>query len=81
MPDQEEMFAGTQIKFKWSSIYHLIRKYFEDNLDPLEQILLADYHGEFMHDFIPTNEKFFRRFDLTGVCSDIVDMSIKKSSF
>ena len=58
VPDQEAMFAGTQIKFTWSSIYELIEKYFVGNLDPLEQVLLADYHGKLMYDFIPTNEKF-----------------------
>jgi len=52
------MFAGSQIKFAWSSIYQLVKIYFDNNLDPLEQVLLADYHGKLMYDFIPTNEKF-----------------------
>ncbi|HXX95982.1 MAG TPA: asparagine synthase C-terminal domain-containing protein [Candidatus Bathyarchaeia archaeon] len=81
VPDQEAMFAGTQIKFTWSSIYELIKKYFVSNLDPLEQVLLADYHGKLMYDFIPTNEKFFKHFNISGVapllCNQIIDIAMK----
>jgi asparagine synthase (glutamine-hydrolysing) len=81
VPDQEAMFAGTQIKFTWSSIYELIEKYFVGNLDPLEQVLLADYHGKLMYDFIPTNEKFFKHFNISGMapllCNQIIDTAMK----
>lgn len=81
VPDQEDMFAGTQIKFTWSSIYQLIRKYFDNNLDPLEQVLLADYHGKLMYDFIPSNENFFKHFNITGIApllgSQVIDMAMK----
>jgi asparagine synthase (glutamine-hydrolysing) len=81
VPDQEAMFAGTQIKFTWPSIYELIKKYFVSNLDPLEQVLLADYHGKLMYDFIPTNEKFFKHFNISGVapllCNQIIDIAMK----
>jgi hypothetical protein len=43
MPDEEDMFAGTQIKFTWSSIYDQIKPYFDNELDKLEHVLLADY--------------------------------------
>jgi asparagine synthase (glutamine-hydrolysing) len=81
VPDQEDMFAGTKIKFTWSSIYQLIKKYFDSNLDPLEQVLLADYHGKLMYDFIPTNENFFKHFNITGMapllCNQIIDIAMK----
>jgi asparagine synthase (glutamine-hydrolysing) len=81
VPDQEDMFAETQIKFAWSSIYQLFKIYFDNNLDPLEQVLLADYHGKLMYDFIPTNEKFFKHFNIDGtaplLCSQIIDLSMK----
>jgi asparagine synthase (glutamine-hydrolysing) len=81
VPDQEAMFAGTQIKFTWSSIYQLIKKYFDNNLDPLEQVLLADYHGKLMYDFIPANENFFKHFNITGMapllCNQIIDLAMK----
>jgi asparagine synthase (glutamine-hydrolysing) len=81
VPDQEDMFAGTQVKFTWSSIYDLIKPYFDNDLDPLEQVLLADYHGKLMYDFIPSNEKLFKHFNITGTApllySQIIDISTK----
>lgn len=81
VPDQEDMFAGTQIKFSWSSIYNLMNTYFDNDLDPLEQVLLADYHGKLMYDFIPSNEKLFKHFNVTGIApllsSQIIDISAK----
>jgi asparagine synthase (glutamine-hydrolysing) len=81
VPDQIDMFEGTQTQFKWDSIYQLFEKYFDNNLEPLEQVLLADYHGKLMHDFIPTNEKLFKHFNLTGVApllsGQIIDLSMK----
>ena len=81
VPDQQDMFAGTQIKFAWSSIFDLIKVYFDNDLDPLEQVLLADYHGKLMYDFIPSNEKLFKHFNIAGIapllCSQIIDISTK----
>jgi len=80
VPDQEHMF-GENIKFSWSPIYMTLKKYFDNNLDPLEQVFLADYHGKLMYDFIPTNEKYFKHFRLYGVApllsKDIIDLSTK----
>jgi asparagine synthase (glutamine-hydrolysing) len=81
VPDQEEMFSETRVKFDWAAIYELLRNYFDNKLDPLEQVLLADYNGKLMYDFIPTNERFFRHLEITGVApmlsSKIIDMSMK----
>jgi len=80
VPDQEDMF-GAKIGFAWSSIYLLLKKYFDNDLDPLEQVLLADYHGKLMYDFIPTNEKYFRHFNIKGIApllsNEIIDLSIR----
>jgi len=85
VPDQQDMFAGTQIKFTWSSIYDLMNTYFDNDLDPLEQVLLADYHGKLMYDFIPSNEKLFNHFNITGIApllwSQIIDISTKIPAF
>lgn len=81
VPDQEAMFSGTRVRFDWTAIYELLRNYFDNNLDPLEQVLLADYNGKLMYDFVPTNEKFFKHLEITGVApllsSEIIDMSMK----
>jgi asparagine synthase (glutamine-hydrolysing) len=80
IPDQEKLFGET-VRFDWYSIYSLLRKYFDNKLDPLDQVFLADYHGKLIYDFIPTNDKFFNHFGLTGVSplldSKIIDMAFK----
>jgi asparagine synthase (glutamine-hydrolysing) len=79
VPDQEKIF-GANIRFDWSSINSLLRKYFDNDLDPLDQVFLADYHGKLIYDFVPTNEKFFNYFGVTGL-SPILDHKIIDMSF
>ena len=78
--DQESMF-GSSVKFTWSSIYEALKKYFDNDLDPLEQVLLADYHGKLMYDFVPTNQKYFTYFGINGVApllsGDVITLSEK----
>jgi asparagine synthase (glutamine-hydrolysing) len=64
--DQESMF-GPNVKFDWASIYGILRIHFDNDLEPLEQVLLADYHGKLMYDFVPTNQKYFTHFGINGV--------------
>jgi asparagine synthase (glutamine-hydrolysing) len=78
--DQESMF-GSSVKFTWSSIYETLKQYFDNDLDPLEQVLLADYHGKLMYDFVPTNQKYFTHFGINGVApllsEDVITLSAK----
>jgi asparagine synthase (glutamine-hydrolysing) len=80
VPDQEKIF-GKNIKFDWSSIYSLLRTYFDNDLDPLDQVFLADYNGKLMYDFVPTNYKFFNYLGVTGISpildNKIIDMSLR----
>ena len=80
VPDQEKIF-GENIKFDWSSIYSLLRKYFDNDLDPLDQVFLADYNGKLIYDFVPTNYKLFNYFGVTGISpildNKIIDMSLR----
>jgi asparagine synthase (glutamine-hydrolysing) len=66
VPDQESMF-GPNMKFEWASIYRILGTHFDNDLEPLEQVLLADYHGKLMYDFVPTNQKYFTHFGINGV--------------
>ena len=79
VPDQEKIF-GDNIKFDWSSIYSLLRPYFDNGLDPLDQVFLADYNGKLIYDFVPTNDKFFSHVGITGI-SPILDKKIIDMSF
>jgi asparagine synthase (glutamine-hydrolysing) len=54
------------MKFSWQSIYEIFEKYFNNALEPLDQLLCADYNGKLSHDFVPTNEKYFNHFDIKG---------------
>jgi asparagine synthase (glutamine-hydrolysing) len=80
VPDQEKLF-GENIKFDWSSIYSLLRTYFDNDLDPLDQVFLADYNGKLIYDFVPTNYKLFNYLGVTGISpildNKIIDMSLR----
>ncbi|HSA74107.1 MAG TPA: asparagine synthase C-terminal domain-containing protein, partial [Nitrososphaeraceae archaeon] len=80
VPDQENIF-GENIKFDWYSIFKLLKVYFDNDLNPLDQVFLADYNGKLIYDFVPTNDKFFEYFGITGVSpildNKIIDMSIR----
>ena len=79
VPDQNEMFAK-ELKFDWASIYSLLTSYFDNNLNPLDQVILADYNGKLMHDFVPTNDKYFRFFKLQGI-SPLLDNDVVELGF
>src|SRR6188508_2235344 len=79
VPDQETIF-GENIKFDWSSIYRILKIYFDNDLNPLDQVFLADYSGKLIYDFVPTNDKFFNYFGVTGL-SPILDDKIIDMSF
>lgn len=57
VPDQEKMF-GKHIVFSWEKIYGLVRPYFQNDLDPLDQVFLADFNGKLLFDWLPTNAAF-----------------------
>jgi asparagine synthase (glutamine-hydrolysing) len=73
------MFAN-ELKFDWSSIYPLLNSYFTNDLNPLDQVLLADYNGKLMHDFVPSNDKYFRFFKLQGF-SPLLDNDVVEFGF
>ncbi len=57
VPDQDKIF-GSAVKFSWENIYQLFRKYFSNELEPLNQIFLADFNGKLLYDWLPTNVAF-----------------------
>ena len=65
VPDQETLF-GEKLNFRWENIYELFRKFFDNNMAPLDQVFLADYYGKLMHDFIPTSKKLCDFFGVEG---------------
>lgn len=57
VPDQNKMF-GAAIKFSWEKIYYLFQPYFDNELEPLNQVFLADFNGKLLYDWLPTNNAF-----------------------
>ncbi len=55
VPDQNKMF-GQLIKFDWEDIYDYFKSTFLSPLSPLNQVLLADFNGKLLYDFIPTGK-------------------------
>ena len=62
-PDQENMF-GSSIKFDWNEIYKYFRPYFSNSLNPLKQVMLADFNGKLLHDFIPMGKAISEQYRL-----------------
>jgi asparagine synthase (glutamine-hydrolysing) len=50
VPDQDKIF-GKRAKFNWSQIYKIFEPYFNNQLDPLSQVFLADFNGKLRHNF------------------------------
>lgn len=57
VPDQDKLF-GTAVKFSWQEIYSLFKSYFDNDLNPLDQVFLADFNGKLLYDWLPTNIAF-----------------------
>lgn len=55
VPDQHKIF-GSAIKFDWNEIYTYFKPFFHNSLEPIHQIMLADFNGKLLHDFIPTGK-------------------------
>jgi asparagine synthase (glutamine-hydrolysing) len=62
VPDQENVF-GPNAPFSWNKVYSLLRKHFDNELAPLDQVFLADYDGKLLYDWIPTNAVFAKALD------------------
>lgn len=63
--DQEAMF-GPALKFDWNDIYNHFKHYFDNPLSPLEQVLVADYNGKLMYDWVPSFQKIHHHYNLLG---------------
>ena len=63
VPDQNQMFDKS-IKFDWSKIYQYFKPYFKNKLQPLNQVMLADYNGKLVYDFIPLGNAITKHYGL-----------------
>lgn len=65
VPDQNGMFT-LKMKFNWDNVYNKLRSNFDNTLNPVDQILLADYNGKLLHDWVPVNNRIHEHYGITG---------------
>lgn len=63
VPDQDYLFDKS-MKFRWESIHEYFKPYFENKLKPLQQVMLADFNGKLLHDFIPASKSICEYYGL-----------------
>lgn len=64
--DQTDLFGG-KIAFSWKSIYSIIEPYFDNSLNPLQQVFLADYNGKLLYNFVPVNSLIGSHFKIESI--------------
>jgi len=79
VPEQEEIF-GNKIEFSWEYIYSIFKPYFENSLEPLDQVFLSDFNGKLLFDWIPANIAFSKCLDLNIESVFLTDRIINFSS-
>jgi asparagine synthase (glutamine-hydrolysing) len=66
VPNQENIFSS-KINFSWNSINSIFLPFFENSLNPLSQVFLADYNGKLLHNFAIVNGNINKFFNLESV--------------
>ena len=66
VPDQEKIF-GVVSNFSWNEIYSKIKINFENELEELDQVFLADINGKLLYNWIPINTSFHDYFKIKSV--------------
>lgn len=79
VPDQDKLF-GSQYEFSWNKIYQLLIPHFDNQLNPLEQVFLADYNGKLLYNFAIVNTRMHRHFDIHNITPILSTKMIAYSS-
>jgi len=83
VPEQESVF-GSKAEFSWDKIYRFLLPYFDNKLDPIDQILLADYNGKLLYNFSIVNTKIHQHFEINNITpilsKRLIDYSTKLKS-
>lgn len=77
--DQESVF-GSKAEFSWDKIYGYLLPYFDNNLDPLDQVFLADYNGKLLYNFSIVNIKIHQHFEINNITPILSKNLIKYSA-
>ena len=66
VPDQEKLF-GKKIPFSWNKIYEKLSCYFDNSLELIDQVFLADYNGKLLYNFSIVNGSINKEFKLNPI--------------
>jgi len=66
VPDQNKLF-GPRVKFSWTGIHNLLKPYFDNSLEPLAQVFLADFNGKLLYNWIPLYSKINDHFKVKQI--------------
>lgn len=72
VPDQDDVF-GKKIQFSWTSIHNKLLEYFDNDLDPLDQVFLADFNGKLLYNWSIVNTALTTGLDVKLVTPFISD--------
>ena len=83
VPDQNQLF-DKQSNFQWSEIYEILIPYFDNLLNPLEQVFLADYNGKLLYNFSIFNNKILESLKIKPITpllsKEMISYSLKMST-
>ena len=66
IPEQPQLF-GENLPFDWEKIFSVIDEYFDNSLNPLDQVFLADFNGKLLYNWLQLNPKINAHFNLQSV--------------
>ena len=78
VPEQDKIFEQ-KIGFQWQDIYDQLTPYFDNSLDPIDQVFLADYNGKLLYNFSIINNKIANFFDIQSITPLLSPEIIQKS--
>ena len=64
--DQDEVFGG-KLNFSWDKIHSILLPFFNNSLNPLGQVFLADYNGKLRYNFSHVNNSINHHFGLKSI--------------
>jgi len=66
VPDQEKIFTP-KLNFSWEEIYTILEKFFDNKLDLLDQVFLADFNGKLLYNMSPVYREIHEHIGLSYV--------------
>lgn len=82
VPDQDHLFLKKS-NFQWSEIYDILIPYFDNPLNPLEQVFLADYNGKLIYNFSIFNNNILKSLKIKPIIpllsKEMISHSLKMS--